>query len=160
MFSFFRVTGFVQFSQRLKAHVSRVELTNHRCPGLASRPGILAGFLVLISVLPLTVSAESCIPESQGITTTSKSNISTGVAEQRAFLDPETRQLESKAQLPEPDLQRLAQARTLQRQNIVVIDHPDGSKSADLGEAYLSTLQARIVDGELITCHERRGAGN
>jgi hypothetical protein len=75
---------------------------------------------------------------------------------QRAVIDPITHRLDGERSIPNKNYRARADARTAARRDIVVTEHPDGSKSADLGEAYMTTLEARIVDGELVTCHERR----
>lgn len=108
-----------------------------------------------MGVLPAITKAESCEPAATPETKTENAAVQ---ANQRAVLNSATGQLESKRQTPQRDLQALVDARTRMRQNIIVMNHPDGSRSADVGTAYLTTLEARIVDGELVTCHERRWA--
>lgn len=155
MFVFYRATGIPADSSLNTAHSNRCL---YRCVRHARLPGIISTLMFLICILPATAVAENCRPETQATKTATEAETATTQATQRAVINPATGQLDSKASMPQRDFQALADARTLLRQNIIVMNHPDGSKSADVGEAYMTTLEARIVDGELVTCHQRRWA--
>ncbi len=155
LLSLYRVTGFIHLPCCNKAYACGYEPNAYRRANRGCLPVIISSLLFLFCILPATASGESCAPETISAT---NAGTATGQAAQRAVLDPATGQLDSSRQVPQRDFQALADSRTRLRQNIIVMEHPDGSKSADVGAAYLTTLEARIVDGELVTCHERRSA--
>ena len=76
-----------------------------------------------------------------------------------AYIDPETGELTSRrpADMPAPEAAsaELQQA----RRDAEVITHPDGMRSIDVSGLYMSTLEAEIVDGEIVTCHTNNYSG-
>ena len=79
-------------------------------------------------------------------------------AGRKAYIDPETGKLTS---TPPPTSIRppAAVISDLQkaRQDVPMVTHPDGEVSADISGLFMTTLEAEIVDGKLVTCHKKSG---
>jgi len=79
-------------------------------------------------------------------------------AGRKAYIDPQTGELTSSPPLTSkkpkaaitPNLQKA-------RQDVPMVTHPDGEVSADIRGLFMSTLEAEIVDGKLVTCHKKSG---
>jgi len=143
------------FSTTNVSHGRAFECRLHRT-GMSAAISVL---WLILSFSPASASAGDCTMVEQQPENASISEPNALQSAQKAAINPRTRELDSPAALRVEDRDALLLERKLARQNITVTEHPDGSKSADLGDAYLTTLQARIVDGHVVTCHERNGSG-
>lgn len=81
-------------------------------------------------------------------------------AGRQAHIDPETGELTSErpegVSAPQADSADLQQA----RRDVKIVSHPNGMSSADISGLFMSTLEAEIVDGQLITCHTNPNGGD
>ena len=76
-----------------------------------------------------------------------------------AYIDPETGELTSQrpAGMPPPEADSAEPQRDVR--DIEIITHPNGMTSADVSGMFMPTLEAEIVDGELVTCHTNPNGG-
>jgi len=120
----------------------------------------LSTLLLLTGFLIASVDAVgSCISQDPG-NAADQGSVSSQPAQagRKAYIDPQTGELTSSPsptrKTPQagatPNLQKA-------RQDVPMVTHPDGEVSADIRGLFMSTLEAEIVDGKLVTCHKKSG---
>lgn len=104
---------------------------------------------------PGTLWASGCTAESAGIPASSEEE--TAGTGQTVFVDPATGKLIDRPE-PEPVPGKPGTADRVQdasstEPEVPMVELPDGTVRADIGDRFVTELRVEIVDGQVVTCH-------